>query len=448
MVYNHISIEFEGDVTVKFGISKEVITPVKPVKLACAGGDFDKDFLAIHDDVYVRCLVMDDGKSKVVFVAYDLLFHDRSLNVAVEKYAKDKYGIEPGALVISYSHAHTTPATRGYNSATYDEEYEEFLLERSKSCLDRALCVMFEGTVEHASFNADYNISRRGNRDGKFGNIPDYNYERDSKFNVLCIRDVSGKVRSVIMNYACHPVFYPARRTVCGEFPARLCQYIDMKYYGCTSLFFQSAGGDVRPRATVDDDKENGKFGWKLDLGFEGVDAFAKCISDGVSSLIECGAFDKVELSLAAEAFEIELPMEPAPLEYFKEKNEFYGDDALNPNAVNASIMVNGGYDRLPDSLMLHCQAIRLSDNLFVATMGGEPCFGAEKAVLSAFGDKKVMFIGYTDSCAYVVDDKVLSEGGYEPTCHIEYCLKGPFKAGLNKLYCEGFKAALRKISE
>ncbi|MBR5542618.1 MAG: hypothetical protein IKU65_00790 [Oscillospiraceae bacterium] len=60
---------------------------------------------------------------------------------------------------------------------------------------------------------------------------------------------------------------------------------------------------------------------------------------------------------------------------------------------------------------------MRLSDDLYIATVGGEPCYGVEKAVVSAFGGKEIFFIGYTDSCAYIVDDVLLDEGGYEPTC-------------------------------
>ena len=51
-----------------------------------------------------------------------------------------------------------------------------------------------------------------------------------------------------------------------------------------------------------------------------------------------------------------------------------------------------------------------------------------------------------TDDCAYLVDDRVLSEGGYEPECFIEYNLKGPFKPGLDKKYTGGFKASFERI--
>ena len=95
---------------------------------------------------------------------------------------------------------------------------------------------------------------------------------------------------------------------------------------------------------------------------------------------------------------------------------------------------------------MLRASVIKLSDDLYIATLGGEPCFGVRKAIERAFGDKKIIFIGYTDACAYIVDDRILSEGGYEPTCHLEYCLKGPFKPGLDARYTNAFEKALQRM--
>ena len=74
----------------RFGTGKDIITPVAPMNVAC-NGVFDKPFVWVHDDVYVRCLVLDDGKEKAVLMAFDLLFHDHVLNDQVAAYAHEKY---------------------------------------------------------------------------------------------------------------------------------------------------------------------------------------------------------------------------------------------------------------------------------------------------------------------------------------------------------------------
>ena len=432
-----------------FGTGKDIITPLAPMNIACCGV-FDRHFSKVHDDVYVRCLVLDDGNSKAVLMAFDLLFHDRLLNDAIAAYAQKTYDIDPAAVVVSYSHAHTAPAARGYNRDHHDDAYEELLLQRSKAALDRAMCSMEEGTLEYTHFDADFNISRRGNVDGKFGNIPDSTYPRDREFWVLCLKDLNGNIGSIVTNYACHPVFYPTKEGISGEFPARLCQLLDTKYYGCTSLFFQSTAGNVRPRTTVDMQKMNAgirAWPWRQDTGFNDVNSLAQAMCDAVSSIIACGDFKQAELNLAADAFAVELPMEGRPLAYFVEKMQEMEKDADNPNRTNAFYIAQGGYDTLADSLHLHCQTLQLSKELYIATTGGEPCFGVKNAIKKAFPQgAEVCFIGYTDACAYIVDDRVLTEGGYEPTCHLEYCLKGPFKPGLDKRYEESFRTSLARL--
>lgn len=331
-----------------FGIAKDIITPPFNMPLACASGNVG-DFEYIHDDVYVRCVVMDDGNKKMVMMAFDILFHDRELNFELEKYAKEKYNVEPSAFILGSTHSHIAPASSGYNQIYANEEYESFLIVRAKNCIDRAMCSMFEGTVEHTSFEAFFNISRRGYRDGVLVNCADPKRKRDTEFALLVIRDLFGDVKSVIMSYACHPVFYPANSSVSGEFPARVCQLIDANYYGCTSMYFQSAGGDVRPAATVVD----GNFA--KPMPFSHVDRFAHSIADDAIKAVD-RKNEKIELSISSDSFFVELFMEPQTLQFFEEKIDDckqYGEG--NIILVNALyIAKEGGYDKLAKSLLLH----------------------------------------------------------------------------------------------
>ncbi len=431
----------------RFGTSKDIITPRTPTKLACTGR-FDQNFIGIHDDVYVRCLVLDDGKNKAVLLSFDLLFHDRTLNAEIAAYASARYEVDPAAVVLSCTHAHTAPAVKGYNPEHHDDAYEALLLERAKAAIDRAMCSLREGTLEHGTFEADFNVSRRGQRNGRFVNAPnpDPAYPRNRKCFVLCARDMDGKPGAILTNYACHPVNYPTPDHVSGEFPARLCQLLDARYYGCTSLFFQSSGGDVRPRPTVNKEAdETNRWPWK-NLSFAEVDAFAKEIADAVSTFAESDRCRITDLSIAADAFTVDLPMNGKSLQDFEQMKQQRLHTADNPEKVHALYIADGGYAYLPDSLPLYCQTVRLTDSLYIAAIGGEPCFGVQCAIQKAFGEKDLLFIGYTDACAYIVDDRILSEGGYEAECHLEYGLKGPFKPGLDARYTESFEKSLSRL--
>ena len=425
----------------RFGIAKDIITPTSPMKLICAGGGKDSDFLRIHDDIYVKSLVLDDGTKKTILMSFDLALHDRDLNETLAEYALNKYGVSSEHFVLGCTHAHPVPAIRGYNPGTHSDAYEELLVTRAKQCIDRAMCNMMEGTMEYGSFYADFNISRRGTVNGVYKIAPTEEYPHDTEFVVICIRDINGEVRSVIMNYACHPVFYPDERGLSGEFPARLCQYLDAEFYGNISMFFQSAAGDVRPRPTAD--LENNKFN---KMKFADVDRFAKEMYEAVLAFISSGELKRIEPDITADMFEIELPLEPKPLSFFEKYLEGKDVKEFHPCVVNAYHTVNGNYEKMPHDVILHCQLIRISETFYLATVGGEPCYGVKKAVQEVLDGKDICFIGYTDSSAYYVDDRMLGEGGYEPASFLEYGWIGPFKPGLDEKYREGFRTALQRI--
>ena len=430
----------------KFGVSKTVITPPFPTKLACTG-NFTDNFTCVHDDVYARCLVMNDGTNYAVFVCLDLLFHSRDLNEAVAEYAKDKYNTEKSAVTVTCTHAHTAPAVKGYNPGHHNDEYEEFLLCRIKECMDYAFSSMFEGTLEYGSKEISLNVYRRKEVDGKILSLPNPEAEHDKELFVMVIKDLSGCVRSVFMNYASHPVFYPELTTISGEFPAKTCSILDEKFGNCISMYCQSACGDVRPSATVKKDAEKGLI-WNRTLGFDDMNKYAQNLADEVVSLINGGKLKTTEMCISSTEFSLCLEMEKLPFEYFENLYDRYKSLPDNPVTTNCKNIIEGYYDVMPEELMLYCSVIKLSEGLYIATMGGEPCYNVKKAVISAFEGKDVCFIGYTDCCAYIVDDVLLDEGGYEPESFSEYGLAGPFRKGLNKVYYEGFSKAFGVVNK
>lgn len=431
-----------------FGVSKEIITPQYPVKIAC-NGRYNDDSVGIHDDVFCRCLVMNDGKQTLIFMSYDLLFHDRELNNTLADYAQEKYGVKRSAFVVSYSHAHTAPATRGYNRNHHNDLYEAYLIEKGKLCVDKAMCSLFEGSMEYGSAEVFHNCSRRGYVKGVCENAPNPTRARDTELFVLCIRDNKQTIRSILVNYACHPVFYPTRDSISAEFPGRLCQLLDTEYFGCTSLYMQSAAGDVRPALTLDPTPaEDGSYHWFWnEMNFGHVDQMAKGLQADVNSILNGENMKPVEPDFASDSFVVDMPMDPAPLSYFEESVSYYCSPEGNSNLENARWIAGGAYESMPDSLPLHCQTLRLSRELYLATVGGEPCFPVKQVIRSVFAGLDLCFVGYTDACAYVVTDEMLDEGGYEPGAFLEYGLIGPFRKGLNEKYISGFQDSLERLS-
>ncbi len=425
-----------------FGVSKEIITPPFKMQVACTG-EYEKNFDSVHDDLFVRCLVLKNGDATTVLLAYDLLFHDRSLNCALEEHAFKVYGVKKDAVVVACTHAHTAPAVKGYNPGHHDDRYEELIIEKGKLAIDNAMNSLAEGYLEYGSSNIGLNVSRRGIVNGVYLNAPNFNYEHDQELFVLAVKNLNNEVKSVLINYACHPVFYPAFTTISGEFPAKVCSLTDEKY-GAVSLYFQSAGGDVRPYPTVDK-REDGTFGFKK-LGFDGISEFASDLFSEVEKLLSTN-LNRVNPKIEGEAFTVNLEMQPAGLEYFEKQWDIQKSSPGNAYYENSNRIAHGGYEKLPTAMPLHLQLIRLSDRLCIATVGGEPCYTIKTTVKEALKGLDVCFIGYTDACAYLPGDKILKEGGYEAECHLEYGHIGPFKFGIDDKLKTAFKKSLEKLN-
>lgn len=80
------------------------------------GRVFGKPFCNIHDDLYVRTLLLEDSdKNQIILISLDLCFHDDSLTEALRDFAYEKYCVSHDNLLVIYTHTHFGPAVKGYD---------------------------------------------------------------------------------------------------------------------------------------------------------------------------------------------------------------------------------------------------------------------------------------------------------------------------------------------
>src|SRR6202022_1758280 len=71
----------------------------------------------------------------------------------------------------------------------------------------------------------------------------------DPTVNVLQVKDSSGKIRAVLVNYACHPsVLGPDNLQYSADYPGAMKHYVEEKIPGALCLFVQGAAGDINPQ--------------------------------------------------------------------------------------------------------------------------------------------------------------------------------------------------------
>ena len=422
----------------KCGVGRDIITPDVEAHMGGYGSLYGRHFEGIHDDLYVKALLMDDGRRRVMLISLDLLMHDYALTETVADYIASRHGIDRDHVTVAYTHTHAGPAIEGYDPGQSSERYEEFLLERIKSAVDRACVNTFEGRISFGAVRGDWNMNRRKLVDGQMQNAPNPDGPRDDVLNILAIRDAQGQPKVLLLNYACHPVTLGATSWISSEYPGRLCQLLDTRLYGTTSVFFQGAGGNARPRIAASGDR------WKQ-CTFDEVDAMAESMASRVLGAIDSGELAPMELNLAAKQFVVQLETEVYPKAFFE--SVVNNSELPEGSAKNEARRVLDTYDTRDNLISLHAGIVRLSDELYIAFLCGEVCFEVKQHIEKAFEGKKLIFIGYGDGTAYIPDDKILAEGGYEADGSVvEFCLKGKLKPGIDRKMRDAYRKHLELL--
>jgi len=115
------------------------------------GGEIIGGFLPIpakhiHDDLNVRCLVLDDGKTKLALVVCDLLGIHRSVSLEARRLIQEQTGIPPENVMISATHNHSATSAisnasvvRSYQSEMPLNDYQKFVVRRIADGVRRAI---------------------------------------------------------------------------------------------------------------------------------------------------------------------------------------------------------------------------------------------------------------------------------------------------------------------
>lgn len=95
----------------KAGAAASNITP--PLDEPIVGGWGSPLATHIHDELYARCLVLDDGERRLVFVLVDSLGMAREVFDAAKGSIREKTGIPKENMLTAATHTHSSISARG-----------------------------------------------------------------------------------------------------------------------------------------------------------------------------------------------------------------------------------------------------------------------------------------------------------------------------------------------
>ncbi len=122
------------------GAAASNITP--PLDEPIVGGWDSPPGTHVHDELYARCLVLDDGRTRLAFVVCDNVGIAREVCDAAKQTIHEKAGIPRENILISATHTHSSISATGSNRVIPEKElspYQQFLVRRIADGVRRAV---------------------------------------------------------------------------------------------------------------------------------------------------------------------------------------------------------------------------------------------------------------------------------------------------------------------
>jgi hypothetical protein len=114
------------------------ITP-KRLPISVNGGMTDRKATKVHDRLHARCLVLDDGKTRLAFAVCDSCAIPREVHDEAKRLAEKATGIRADHILTSATHTHTAPTVTGVFQSEPDADYQKYLAARIAEGIKKAV---------------------------------------------------------------------------------------------------------------------------------------------------------------------------------------------------------------------------------------------------------------------------------------------------------------------
>ena len=259
------------------GFGKTKITP--PVGILMAGHLNEKRSIGIHDDLFSRAVVIDDGDTKVCLVSCDVLLFENEFIEIIRQKIEKKCHISRENIFICATHNHSGPLFVSLFGAKSERTYEYFLQQQIVSCIEmandslrQAKIGFFTTDIETLSFNRRFIMDNgtvethpaKGNP-----HIVKAEGETDPELGVIYVCDLKNEFMGAVVNYACHPTCVERKnKLISADFPG----YIEKTFQedlknSAVILFCNGACGNICQVNVGNSSQQEAGFSWAEHMG-------------------------------------------------------------------------------------------------------------------------------------------------------------------------------------
>lgn len=275
--------------------------------------------VAIHDDLYLSGVCLDDGQKKVLLISYDLLGLDAWYVEEIRKRCAAVIGGKEEDVLLSCTHTHGGPHTRTVTlKSVADDVFAHKVIDWTVEAV-RSIQNYTECDVYFYSGKCNMNINRRV--------VFNYNHCEqlsdhrdlepladgfcDRELGMLLFYNKSNRqICHSIVNYAAHPLASHTHgksgHTITADFPGVFCRMM-AEESGAPCTYFTGAAGDLFPI-----DSETG-FEALHDTAYQLLREAVKGLTDALRNK-EHFKIENPELKTSIERFDVSLrPDAPLP---------------------------------------------------------------------------------------------------------------------------------------
>lgn len=244
------------------GAARVDITPPANADLPMSGySERKQGFQSIHDHIYVRAIVLSDGKTSAAILAWDLIAMPDAVWQDLSQRISRGLGIPANHLILSAEHVHSAPTVAGaYVKGTpatlaYTKKLEDWAYQ----AVSEAKANLQPAKLGFGTGKCYININRReaypkGSPYGKWWLGYNPQGPSDKTVWVLKFESLSGNPIAVFINYSVHgTVMGDTNLEVSGDLPGATSRFVENFYEGKIPNDRPDTGWDLelQPRERV-----------------------------------------------------------------------------------------------------------------------------------------------------------------------------------------------------
>ncbi|MGE3311460.1 MAG: neutral/alkaline non-lysosomal ceramidase N-terminal domain-containing protein [Limisphaerales bacterium] len=392
------------------GVARVDVTPEYPIRLtgyAARSGPST----GVAQRLWAKALAMgSDRQGPRVLVTVDNCGVSRLIIDEVARRLERRVGLKRENFAVASSHTHSGPMVRGFAANIFvrdltDEEasaidrYTEELKNHLEAVVVAALADRRPGTLSRGEGRVGFGANRRTAGGPVEPSLP-----------ILVARELDGRVRAVVANYACHCTTLGHQiNQHHGDWAGFAQEALEQDHPGAVALITIGCGADTNPSPRGGED-----FGIAL------ARAHGRALATEASRVMASGELFSIPRipQTAFQAFDLNFQPLPSLEEWRKRASE---SGIVGYHAQKNLARLDRG-ETLPTTLPYSAQAWRFGDGFSMVFLPGEVVVDYALRLKRELPGETLWITAYAnDVPCYIPSKRILAEGGYEAESSLWY---------------------------